>query len=585
MVDTLTYKGTLYNFNKELDKIKKQIDIFTSNLEGTASKSDLESHAKNVCRIHAHTRNFDWKQPANKNNGSSGTGTGFVLKEMQPSDEDSILIVTAHHVIANAIQIRVKFNKLSSEDVTAKIIGCNPVMDVALLSITDKSIKEKLNGFDIGMSDEIGPLEEVRAMGFALGKEHLQTTQGVISGRISRPSRLQTTVDVNPGNSGGPLLNSDNKVLGIITSGLTNANGIYYAAPIFEAKIMFDRMLKSSNYIEPPLTAEGAVLDYIPSLNSSFTKSNKVLLENLPTDGVFENGICCTAVHDKIEYPSNIEQAKNNLKTYSDHTTIRCLKFLDTLTHSVIDEMTKCDWKQVLLQQFNLSECSQLMKKLRNPTLKKGDLVSSIIVNRKSYEIDSHMNCQFDFWPDRLPYISILDRLSIGDKIVFKVGRLENKKYKTIDVEIALNKCMDAFREMFADTELVPFLSLAGVVVMPLLHNHIPLFKNNSMLSMMDTPTAPHKSQLLITHILPESPFNKSESVSSGDIIVAINNKKVDTLKRLSRIWQKLMDEKKPITLNMRDGSLTTATTESIVSSQEKIIQEYKSKEYIKTSI
>ena len=105
------------------------------------------------------------------------------------------------------------------------------------------------------------------------------------------------------------------------------------------------------------------------------------------------------------------------------------------------------------------------------------------------------------------------------------------------------------------------------------------------MLSMMDTPTAPHKSQLLITHILPESPFNKSESISSGDMVVAINNKRVDTLKRLSRIWKKLMEEKKPITLNMRDGSLTTATTASILSAEEKIFQEYKSKDYIKTSI
>lgn len=585
MIDTITYKGTQYNFTKELEKIQKQVDLFASNLEGNVPKSDLESHAKNVCRIHAHTRIFDWKQPANKNNGSSGTGTGFVLHDLQPDDDETIYIVTAHHVIANAIQIRVKFNKISSEDLTATIIGCNPVMDVALLSIKEKQIKNNLKGFDLGNSDEIGPLEEVRAMGFALGKEHLQTTQGVISGRISKPSRLQTTVDVNPGNSGGPLLNSENKVLGIITSGLTNANGIYYAAPIFEAKIMFDRMLKSSQKIEAPLTAAGAVLDYIPSLNTCFTKSNKVLLENLPSDDVFTNGICCTAVHHKIEYPQSIKAAKQNLEQTNDELSIRCFKFLDTLTPENIDEMTKCDWKKVLLQEFNLKECSQVMRMLRNPTFQKGDLVSSIIVNDKAYEIDSHMNCQFDFWPDRLPYMSILDRLSIGEKVVFNVGRYENTKYKISKVEVFLEKCMDEFREMFADTESVPFLSLAGVVVMPLLHNHIPLFKNNSMLSMMDTPTAPHKSQLLITHILPESPFNKSESISSGDMVVAINNKRVDTLKRLSRIWKKLMEEKKPITLNMRDGSLTTATTASILSAEEKIFQEYKSKDYIKTSI
>ena len=102
---------------------------------------------------------------------------------------------------------------------------------------------------------------------------------------------------------------------------------------------------------------------------------------------------------------------------------------------------------------------------------------------------------------------------------------------------------------------------------------------------MMVTPFAPHKSLLLITHILPESPFNKSESIQAGSIIVALNQKRVDTLKTLSNVWQSEMEKQKSITVHMRDGSLSTCTYASIIKSEETILKEYKSNDFVKTSV
>ena len=91
-----------------------------------------------------------------------------------------------------------------------------------------------------------------------------------------------------------------------------------------------------------------------------------------------------------------------------------------------------------------------------------------------------------------------------------------------------------------------------------------------------------HNSLLLITHILPESPFNDSESIGVGDIIVGVNNHKITSLYQLSQAWISVMKSNDNITLHMRDGSLTSATVDNIKTSEEKIIGEYKSDDFIK---
>ena len=90
---------------------------------------------------------------------------------------------------------------------------------------------------------------------------------------------------------------------------------------------------------------------------------------------------------------------------------------------------------------------------------------------------------------------------------------------------------------------------------------------------------------LLVTHILPESPFNESETIGVGDVIVAINNKKISTIEQLEKIWNHEMNNSQSITLHMRDGSLSSATKESIIEAENVIKSEYKSDDYIKTSI
>ena len=171
----------MHALNSKVSKLEEKINVLNSYDDIIERPED--DHSKNVCRIHAHIRKFDWCQPPNKSRGSSGTGTGFVIKDIVSDDSDTIYILTAHHVICSAIQIKVQFNE-TLDEIDAVIVGSNPAMDIAILKIQNETLKKNLNGFSVGNSDKLQKSQDVQALGFALGESHLQTTVESISGRV-----------------------------------------------------------------------------------------------------------------------------------------------------------------------------------------------------------------------------------------------------------------------------------------------------------------------------------------------------------------------------------------------------------------
>ena len=92
-----------------------------------------KSTPTNVARLHA-LQKFDWTQPPNRSQGSSGTGTGFVIDTtvLKPPIP-GVYILTAHHVVSNSITIKCHFDRLNPEKQTAVIVGSNPELGVSLL--------------------------------------------------------------------------------------------------------------------------------------------------------------------------------------------------------------------------------------------------------------------------------------------------------------------------------------------------------------------------------------------------------------------------------------------------------------------
>ena len=170
---------------------------------------------------------------------SSALGSGFII------DEKGI-VVTNNHVIQDAEDIIVRVN--GDEEFKAKIIGADPLSDIAVLQL---ETNQKFVPVDFGDSDKARIGDWVIAIGnpFGLGGT---VTSGIISARnrsigLSRyEDYIQTDASINSGNSGGPLFDMNGDVIGINTAilGRSGSIGIGFSIPSNSAKIVIDQLIE-----------------------------------------------------------------------------------------------------------------------------------------------------------------------------------------------------------------------------------------------------------------------------------------------------------------------------------------------------
>ena len=170
---------------------------------------------------------------------SSALGSGFII------DEKGI-VVTNNHVIEGAEDIVVQVN--GETKFNAKVIGADPLSDIAILKIDSKELFQPVK---FGDSDKARIGDWVMAIGnpFGLGGT---VTSGIISARnrsigLSRyEDYIQTDASINSGNSGGPLFDMNGDVIGINTAilGRSGNVGIGFSIPSNSAKIVIDQLIK-----------------------------------------------------------------------------------------------------------------------------------------------------------------------------------------------------------------------------------------------------------------------------------------------------------------------------------------------------
>ncbi|MFQ6026626.1 MAG: S1C family serine protease [Dehalococcoidia bacterium] len=167
-------------------------------------------------------------------------GSGFLA-------DDQGHILTNYHVIAEASRVQVTLS--NGQKLAAQIVGASPGKDLAVLQVGPAGVAT-IAPLPLGNSQEVRPGQMAIALGSPFGLEN-SITVGVVSGVdrnlssvIQRPisGAIQTDANLNPGSSGGPLLNSEGEVIGINTAVETSSNGsttgIGFAVPIDAAAPM-----------------------------------------------------------------------------------------------------------------------------------------------------------------------------------------------------------------------------------------------------------------------------------------------------------------------------------------------------------
>lgn len=228
------------------------------------------------------------------------SGSGVIIS-------DDGYIVTNNHVVDKADEIMVTLS--NKKTYVAKVIGTDPAYDLAVIKVEAAGLPYLV----YGNSDNVQIGQWVLAIGYPLNLE-TTVTAGIISAKARTlglnkdrtgnsngavESYLQTDAAVNPGNSGGALVNTDGRLIGInsaIASGTGYYSGYSYAIPVNIVKKVVDDIIKYGSvqrgylgvaYVSPyDLTADQRKQQGIPA------NAYGIYVQEVPKDGgAFEAGI------------------------------------------------------------------------------------------------------------------------------------------------------------------------------------------------------------------------------------------------------------------------------------------------------
>ncbi len=171
-------------------------------------------------------------------------------------------ILTNSHVVDSALRIQVTL--ADGRDIPAQVVGNDPETDVAVVRITPPD-GQRLPTAKLGDSDHLHVGQLVVAIGSPAGLQST-VTAGIISalhrtlpgygGRLIEDI-VQTDAAVNPGNSGGPLVNSSGEVIGINVAILQATQGLSFAIPINTVNWVASRLMRDGEVRRPIIGIAG----------------------------------------------------------------------------------------------------------------------------------------------------------------------------------------------------------------------------------------------------------------------------------------------------------------------------------------
>ncbi|MGB5417821.1 trypsin-like peptidase domain-containing protein [Algibacter sp.] len=237
-------------------------------------------HVKNVTLSSGQFTMQDLFSGRSSERAQMGTGSGVII------NADGY-IITNNHVIKNAHELSVTLN--NNKTYVAEVIGADPKTDIALLKI---DADEQLPYVTFADSDNVKIGEWVLAVGNPFNLTST-VTAGIISAKArdlsgtSRQSFLQTDAAVNPGNSGGALVNTNGELVGINTA-ISSQTGSYvgysFAVPSNIARKVIEDIMEYGNVQNGILGIQGGALNSIMAEKIGVTDTEGVYIDSVVED-------------------------------------------------------------------------------------------------------------------------------------------------------------------------------------------------------------------------------------------------------------------------------------------------------------
>jgi S1-C subfamily serine protease len=232
-----------------------------------AAPGVVQVTSTSVVRVDSNTDPFGFPLPGfsfPQQETQRALGSGFVIDKAGH-------IVTNYHVVAGAKSVEVSFS--NHDSMKARVVGKDPGTDIALLKVDARS--RALTPLALGDSDTVRVGDSVVAIGNPFGLDR-SVTAGIVSAlqrEISAPNSytidhvIQTDAAINHGNSGGPLINANGRVVGVNAqietgqAGETGGNvGIGFAIPINTVRTVVAQLLKNGSVEHASLGITGVAI-------------------------------------------------------------------------------------------------------------------------------------------------------------------------------------------------------------------------------------------------------------------------------------------------------------------------------------
>ena len=328
--------------SSDSDDSKKEVSkIFTS--EGSVSKGvSIEDYSSTAISVankvlpsvvgievdFSVSANYPTFSAATQSSTSKATGSGVIISK-------DGYILTNNHIIDTSSSTSSQYYTVSDankvlvylyeEDnpVEAEIIGSDSVTDLAILKID----RDDLTPAEIGDSDSVQVGEFAMAIGNPLDMRNT-VTSGIISG-VNREieddngtmyTLIQTDAAINAGNSGGALVNSDGKVIGINTLKLSGSGveGIGFAIPINSTLDISEQLISTGKVKRPYIGISGT--DVSETLSEYYNIPVGVYVRSIQSDGPAKSSdlkpgdVIVKFNGEKIETMSQLNKKKNDCK-------------------------------------------------------------------------------------------------------------------------------------------------------------------------------------------------------------------------------------------------------------------------------
>jgi len=191
-------------------------------------------------------------------------GSGFVY-----NFTGQMVIITNYHVVNDAINITVTF--INGKGYTAAALGSDPYADLAVLSTdaphSEYKPLEIVSSSTLKVGDPViavgNPYELAGSMTTGIASALGRTITEELTGGYPIANVIQTTTPLNPGNSGGPLLNYQGRVVGITTAIVSDSQGLGFAIPSNTILREIESLVTTGSYNQHPwLGATGTDMTY-----------------------------------------------------------------------------------------------------------------------------------------------------------------------------------------------------------------------------------------------------------------------------------------------------------------------------------